>query len=116
MAPNVVRVIPVSSLSPTLNDNFCVCKELKDFSSVAFDISEKGSFCPAKGEERHRCCNAKVDSHHAGYGAVFEFPGCFAIRGIETGGVSVFTVFDQSQTLIQILDMNEGDNRSEDLL
>ncbi len=80
---------------------------------MAFDISEEGTLCPAKREERHRCGNAKVDSHHAGYGTVLEFPGRFAIRSIETGRISVFTVFDQFQTFIQILDMNEGVLRRE---
>ena len=127
IAPNVLRAIhnllnpPLrflkgrEELCPTLNHHLRICKELKHFSPVAFDVSEEGTLCPAKGKEGHGCGNAKIDPHHARNSPVLEFPCCFPIRGIQTRCISVFAVFDQFQTFVEVLDMNESNHRTKDL-
>ena len=62
-------------LKPSLNDDFRIRKELKDFLSVRFGVTEHRVTGTAEREETHGRSDTDIDADHARFDTILEFAG-----------------------------------------
>ena len=83
---------------------------------MRFGITEHGVARTAKGEETHGSGNADIDTHHARFNPIFEFPGSTTAGCIKTGSIGVVPGIDQIDNIVQVFTTHDAHYRPEDFL
>ena len=102
-------------LPPTFHKHLLLCEEPNRVFALSVHIPKETILPTAEGEERHRCCNAEVNSNITNLRLIAELPRCCAAAGKQTRPISITTTVHQRNCIVDRVHMDGAQDGTKNL-